>query len=413
MPLIKNYNSAAPPDLERIIRRCLAKDREQRYQTIRDVAVELKAVRQRMTGGTEFETAVSSPADSSRGQTTAQSPETTSRADYVVSTIIKHKSRALIAVAAAVVAVITIAWFLPRRGGTRSSIQTASVKRLTPDIYALDPMLSPGGEYLAYVKYEKGARSIWLKDMASGQAVETMSANVGDFYVALQFSPDGKQMYYLTGRPDTPNSTIVRIPLMGGTREDIAGNAMSYFAVSPDGKQVAFVRGMGLVLASTEGKGERDLFRISSGRDEGFMTWGSQLSWSPDGARIAVCGVQHVQGKDKPQLIDASVNDGTRRIVPTPDWTAIEDAAWLADGTGLLVTAQEKAGEPYQIWRVAYPNGEATRVTNDSNDYDGLSLTADSRMLVAEQRFSRQNILGRVTFRSNDRQTIDLQCRGG
>ncbi|MEO8435757.1 MAG: protein kinase [Pyrinomonadaceae bacterium] len=47
-PPIKDFNPSAPPDLERVIRRCLAKDREERYQTIKDVALELKEVRQGM-----------------------------------------------------------------------------------------------------------------------------------------------------------------------------------------------------------------------------------------------------------------------------------------------------------------------------------------------------------------------------
>src|SRR5438067_10747035 len=49
-PPINDFNPSAPPDLQRVIRRCLAKDREERYQTIKDVALELKEVRQAMTG---------------------------------------------------------------------------------------------------------------------------------------------------------------------------------------------------------------------------------------------------------------------------------------------------------------------------------------------------------------------------
>ena len=47
-PSISDINPAAPADLQRIVRRCLAKDREERYQTIKDVALELKEVRQEL-----------------------------------------------------------------------------------------------------------------------------------------------------------------------------------------------------------------------------------------------------------------------------------------------------------------------------------------------------------------------------
>ncbi|MDQ3907652.1 MAG: serine/threonine protein kinase, partial [Acidobacteriota bacterium] len=41
-PSVRDANPAAPEHLQRIVRRCLAKDPEERYQTIKDVAIELK-----------------------------------------------------------------------------------------------------------------------------------------------------------------------------------------------------------------------------------------------------------------------------------------------------------------------------------------------------------------------------------
>ena len=44
-PPIAGFNAAAPADLQRIVRRCLAKDPDERYQNIKDVAIELKEIR--------------------------------------------------------------------------------------------------------------------------------------------------------------------------------------------------------------------------------------------------------------------------------------------------------------------------------------------------------------------------------
>ena len=44
-PLLSTINPNAPADLQRIVRRCLAKDPDERYQNIKDVAIELKEVR--------------------------------------------------------------------------------------------------------------------------------------------------------------------------------------------------------------------------------------------------------------------------------------------------------------------------------------------------------------------------------
>ena len=45
-----------------------------------------------------------------------------------------------------------------------------------------------------------------------------------------------------------------------------------------------------------------------------------------------------------------------------------------------------------QVWRLSYPDGKARRIVNDSNSYRSLSLTADSRTLVAMQSISRATL---------------------
>ena len=50
-PPIIEFNPTAPSDLQRIVRRCLAKDPEERYQTIKDVAIELRDLRREMDDG--------------------------------------------------------------------------------------------------------------------------------------------------------------------------------------------------------------------------------------------------------------------------------------------------------------------------------------------------------------------------
>jgi serine/threonine protein kinase len=57
-PQIKDLNPSAPADLQRIIRRCLAKDKEQRYQSIKEVAIELKELRRDLETGAGIDTTV-------------------------------------------------------------------------------------------------------------------------------------------------------------------------------------------------------------------------------------------------------------------------------------------------------------------------------------------------------------------
>jgi serine/threonine-protein kinase len=58
-PPITEFNPHAPPELQRIIRRCLAKDPEERYQSIKDVALELRELRRELEGVEGLERTVS------------------------------------------------------------------------------------------------------------------------------------------------------------------------------------------------------------------------------------------------------------------------------------------------------------------------------------------------------------------
>ena len=52
-PQLKDANPLAPADLQRVVRRCLAKEREKRYQSIKELAIELDDLQQELKGFTE------------------------------------------------------------------------------------------------------------------------------------------------------------------------------------------------------------------------------------------------------------------------------------------------------------------------------------------------------------------------
>ena len=112
-PQIKETNANAPNELQRIVRRCLAKDPDERYQTIKDVALELKEVRQGMAGAAELDTTSpsSGSTETSGRQTNAQSATLTSSAAYLVSQLRSHQRSAAITLAALVIAGAALGYF--------------------------------------------------------------------------------------------------------------------------------------------------------------------------------------------------------------------------------------------------------------------------------------------------------------
>ncbi len=104
---ITDFRPDAPNHLQRIVRRCLAKDPEDRYQTIKDVAIELRELRRDLAGATGIDTTVAPSAAGStlgsRGSaepiSSSTAPSTpASSAEYIVSGIKQHKFAVIVAV---------------------------------------------------------------------------------------------------------------------------------------------------------------------------------------------------------------------------------------------------------------------------------------------------------------------------
>ena len=288
--------------------------------------------------------------------------------------------------------ILGLSWFYWReKSDAALNTRTANVtlKRLTPDIHAIYSAISRDGKYLVYAPLENGKRSLWVKDIATGSARQIMPPNEND-YGAPQFSPDGSRIYYTSQRNN--RWAIVRIPVAGGVPQQISEETTSPFTLSPDGNYLAFVREPeSLMIANTDGSGERILSQRGT-QDKWFESWGSHLSFSPDGSSIAVCGGRVENGKPRRVLTEISVADASERDIPVPHWDNLDSVQWIPDGSGLIVIAREVSGSPFQIWRIAYPSGALTRVTQDLNEYNSISISGDSRLLVAVQETGSRNI---------------------
>ncbi|MEK6337556.1 MAG: protein kinase [Acidobacteriota bacterium] len=116
-PPLSEFNPAATPDLQRIVRRCLAKDPDERYQSIKEVSIELKEVRRDLAGSVGLDTTVPPPSRNEStssvaagsGVTGAASTSLSSRAssaEYLFSGIKQHKVAVAIIAALVLLAVV-------------------------------------------------------------------------------------------------------------------------------------------------------------------------------------------------------------------------------------------------------------------------------------------------------------------
>jgi len=273
-------------------------------------------------------------------------------------------------------------------------LTTAKMTRLTPDLNVQSAAISRDGKYLSYDLNERGKHSLWMKDLLSGSGMRVLPP-MNNAYYDVTFSPDGAYVYYTTPTKEHPNRTIFRVPSTGGREEVIAYDAISPITFSPDQQRIAFVRfhppESSIVLTNSDGSGNEQILS-SRNKTAAYEGWGSDLSWSPDGKRIAICGWQIIDGRFTYQLIEVNSADGSERIIAAPGWDYLDDVGWLSDQSGLIVRARETNASPWQIWHVSYPSGETRRITNDLNYYDDISLSADSRSLVVTQIVADWNI---------------------
>ena len=125
-PLISSLSPDTPADLERVIKRCLAKDQEDRYQSIKDVAIELRELRQESMSraGVHIPTPLASLGSAAATYPVSASPRTgapSSSAEYIVSGIKRHRVAVGIILAAVVVGGLVLGIYLQRRNAVSVS----------------------------------------------------------------------------------------------------------------------------------------------------------------------------------------------------------------------------------------------------------------------------------------------------
>jgi Tol biopolymer transport system component len=101
-------------------------------------------------------------------------------------------------------------------------------------------------------------------------------------------------------------------------------------------------------------------------------------AWSPDGRVIAYPATKIGSGGRVAHMMFVSVSDGTVRLGP-PN-TGGPGVDWI-DGSSLVLDLVGQSGTA-QLWRLSYPGGNLSRVTNDLNTYRGVSVGADRNSLV-------------------------------
>ncbi|HEY2962060.1 MAG TPA: protein kinase [Pyrinomonadaceae bacterium] len=397
-PPLSRVLPGVPAELTRIVTKCLKKDREERYQVVKDLWLDLKALRQEL----EFQQkAGEAPAARSvvAGEPTAIFAEprpTVERSGISTITeslsieIKRHKLGAALAVL--LVGLLLAAsgfgiYKLVHRGdmGTEH-FWDINLARLTNSGNAIDATISPDGKYVVYVLSDRSRQSLWIRQVSTANdKLIVEPAPVGFF--GLTFSPDGNDVYYVI-KQNLDAGTLYRIPVLGGTPPvKVSEKLDGPVSFSPDGKQFVFVRGnhpnpasSALIIANMDGTNERELV-VKNFPDRFAPIFFTGPSWSPDG-KIIAASISTAGGGSR--VAGFSVADGTEQKLSQQTWGFAGRVEWLPDMSALLVVAGDNVAIA-QMWLINYPSGAARRVTNDLSTYRAIGLTKDGKKFTTVQ----------------------------
>lgn len=281
-----------------------------------------------------------------------------------------------------------------RQANTRASVTfaTMDISRLTTSGTITHAAISPDGRYVANIVKDSEGNSLWVKHIGAPSNVR-IAGPAPTEYISVTFAPNSNSVYYIALDHDKGQSTLYRIPTLGGA-SDVVANDIYPIGFSPDGKQIAFIRFRAseskLVVADADGSNQRDI--ATRKKPDVFELEWNAPAWSPDGKTIACPARLNDQRGHFGAVIGVNVADGKQTPLTSFRWNYVGQPIWLPDGSGLLLTASDRPGSPTQVWHVSLPSGEATRITRDLNNYDDLSITADASRLTAVQIQSVSNI---------------------
>ncbi len=401
-PPIARYLPDAHHELERIVNKALRKDWEERYQTIKDMLIDLRSLKRQLDFEAELARSKARASNDTRAvgddpREAATSLPPTSRA----SPWWWRRPDAKMALALGAIMALTILAFLflrPRSQTkeTQSPLRNATFAQLTdqpgPEYF---PSLSPDGKSFVYASRASGNWDIYLQRVGGRNPINlTKDSPADDSQPA--YSPDGEHIAFRSEREGGG------IYLMGATGESVRRVADSGYnpAWAPDGEKILFATESITEPLTRATNSQLWMVTIASG-EKHLITGGDALQpqCSPRGYRIAYWTRPKLSGQGE-DIWTMPANGGEPARITTgagTNWNPV----WSPDGKYLYFSSNRTGS--MNIWRVPIDEksgtllGEPEAVTTigAATSAQHFSFSRDGRVAyVAEEQMRNLRKVG-------------------
>jgi serine/threonine protein kinase len=344
-PEISQLAPDLPPAFARIVRRCLEKNPDRRFQSASDLAFALEALSDSGTGS-----AASPTQDGARS--------------------IWQWIAASVAVLAIVATIAT--W----RGTSNAAPSVKAVLQLTDDGEPKNRHLVTDGSRIYFNEGAPGSWRIAQVSVNGGQTAPVTTRLVNPQITAL--SPDGSSLLALVGGFNDPVYPLWSIPLPAGEPRPVGEIQAQDAAFFPDGR-IVFTRGRGLFVVEKDGSNPRKLSE--------FKNYVIGQHVSPNGAAISVTMWSGVLTTSR--LLEISVDNPTAQheiVHVNSEITSPGHGVWTPNARYLLF---EDSGIRSDLWALRQRSGflqkppPPVRLTNGPLAYTGAIPGRDANHVFA------------------------------
>jgi serine/threonine protein kinase len=338
-----------PPGLRSTIQRCLAKEREHRYQRATEVRAALEAI-------------------ASNTQPVSAAQPRSRRAGWV----------GLSAGAVAVLLLLAGGFHFFRSKllppATPPRVDWVQLTDFADS--AVSPALSPDGRILVFIRGGDtfvGTGEIEAKLLPSGEPVQLTHDSTSK--MSPEFSPDGSSVAYTVASDQRFTWDTWVVPVLGGEPRLMMPNADGLTWIEANHLLFSEIKAgihMGVVTSSDNRSDRRDVYLPA--RERGMA---HRSALSPDHKWVLVAEMDN-GGWLPCRLVPFDGHAAGRSV--GPPGASCTYVAWSPDRAWMYFSSD--AGGRFHIWRQRFPDGEPGQVTTGGTEEEGIAIEPDGGSLI-------------------------------